>query len=550
MKLRKVTSAVLATAVAASMLVGCGGGTEVTSQVGPDLENAVPTEEYWPLKETLNVQMAGVREDEFVSFSECEMFKELEKKTNIHIDWIDWPQSTFKEKRNLAFNGGSLPDAMYGSWILDPPDVVKYGGEGMLLDFTPYLNETYMPNFCRILDAIPDLRNRLSTPDGHLYALPTLNQNALPQTDDTLLINTEWLAKVGKEMPTTIDELYDVLKAFKEAGDLNGNGQSDEVPMTFKYAEGNTGLFGLMGFTGVVSGDKHCRLGMKDGKPVFVPATDEYKEYMHFLNKLYSEGLLDQEAFTMDNPSYNAKTQTSEPKAGVISAWSAEQVNGPIPGNDESALGVYQYVAPLQGPNPDVKPIWTTRQNFLNRNLSFVISSAVDPEKAEALVRWADLQYDKDTSVENILGKIGVHIQKEEGENNYSKLLNKEGKTFTNAEKSKYVPNKFAVGWLLDGEANFTDRKVGPQSKAAADELYKPYQEAEGVHQDVMTTVEEGEELAQLTTDLIPYVDQKAGDFITGKSDIDAEWDAYIAKLDTLGLQRFMELKTAIHERA
>src|SRR5690606_28535516 len=130
-------------------------------------------------------------------------------------------------------------------------DVVKYGSEGFLLPLNDYLNETYMPNFTRILENEPELLAALSTPTGEVYVLPTMNRNALPQTNDTLVINTEWLEKVGKEAPTTTDELFDVLMAFKEAGDLNGNGKADEVPMTFKYGEGNTGLFSFMGFTGL-----------------------------------------------------------------------------------------------------------------------------------------------------------------------------------------------------------------------------------------------------------------------------------------------------------
>jgi len=549
--------------MAASLLSGCGGGEKKeaatttaaanvseTSAAGGETTAAASAEEtekdYFPLEKEINVTIAGVREDGFVPFDQCNMFKELEEKTNIKVKWLDWPQSQQKEKRNLAFASGTLPDAFYGSWSLDKPDVVKYGAEGMLFRFNDYLNETYMPNFTRILEACPDLLNALSTPEGDVYALPTLNQNGLPKTNDTMLINSEWLKKVNKEMPTTTDELFDVLMAFKEAGDLNGNGKDDEVPLTFKYGENNTGLMGLLGFTGIVSNSKQSRMAMKDGVPVFAPATDEYKEYLTFLNKLCENGLLDKEAFTMDNPAYNAKTQTATPVAGVLSGWSAELINRPIEGNDPTKDGVYVYLPPVKG-NNGKEPVWGMRVNALNANLSFAINA--DSEYAEELVRWIDLAYAKETSIENCLGKIGVHIQKEDGENNYSKIMNSEGKEFSNDEKSAEVPNKFAVAWILDGDVNFIDKIESPQNKNAADAVYEPYLETNYVNDYVMTTEEENERIAFLQTDLISYVDQMSAKFIT-EGGIEEGWDAYITQLKTLGLDEYVEIKTQIHNRA
>lgn len=506
---------------------------------------ATDSTNYFPLEKGISVTIAGVREDGFVPFSDCQMFKDLEKSTNVKVKWLDWPQSQQKEKRNLAFASGDLPDAFYGSWSLDKPDVVKYGAEGMLLRLNDYLNATYMPNFTRILKARPELLNALSTPDGSVYALPTLNENGLPITNDTLLVNKDWLAKVGRPMPTTIDELFDVLMAFKNAGDLNGNGRADEIPMTFKYGENNTGAMGLLGFTGLVTNNKASRMAMKDGKPVFAPATDEYKEYLLFLNKLFENGLLDREAFTMDNPAYNAKTQTSVPMVGVLSAWSAELVNRPIPGNDPTKEGIYVYMPPLKG-DSGIKPVWDMRVNALNANLSFVISAKT--KYPEELVRWIDKAYDKNTSIENYLGKVGVHI-KDEGNGNYSRLKDSSGKQFTNDEKSSLVPNKFAAAYILKGDFNFIDKVSSPQDKDAADAFYKPYLETSYVNDYVMATDEENEKLAVLTTDLISYVDQSTAKFVT-EGGIDGGWDNYIAQLKKLGLDEYVKIETEINDRA
>lgn len=192
------------------------GSKETQGEVSAeDIPDAIKAEnlyvgDYFPLEEPIEVKIAGVREDTMPPLGDLAYFKELEKATNVKVNWIDWPQIAQKERRSLAFAGGDLPDAFYGSWSFDKPDVVKYGSEGQLLDLTPYLNEEIMPNVTKLFNEVDGLRTSLEVPTGEVYVLSTLDENGLPETNDTLVINTEWLDKVGKTMPTTTDEFIDV----------------------------------------------------------------------------------------------------------------------------------------------------------------------------------------------------------------------------------------------------------------------------------------------------------------------------------------------------
>ena len=51
-----------------------------------------------------------------------------------------------------------------------------------------------------------------------------------PRSWEVMMINKTWLDKLGLEVPSTLGELEEVLKAFKEK-DPNGNGKADEIPM-------------------------------------------------------------------------------------------------------------------------------------------------------------------------------------------------------------------------------------------------------------------------------------------------------------------------------
>ena len=114
---------------------------------------------------------------------------------------------------------------MMGNFILDTASLVKYGAEGWLMTWNDYINEEYMPNFYALCQRAPGLLESITAADGNIYGLPQFDYSITDVTNDTLIINTEWLEKVGMDMPTTTEEFYQVLKAFKEAGDLNGNGK-------------------------------------------------------------------------------------------------------------------------------------------------------------------------------------------------------------------------------------------------------------------------------------------------------------------------------------
>ena len=54
------------------------------------------------------------------------------------------------------------------------------------------------------------------------------------------VINKTWLDQLGLEVPTTVDEFTECLKAFRDAGDLNGNGIADEVPLATRFGSDDT----------------------------------------------------------------------------------------------------------------------------------------------------------------------------------------------------------------------------------------------------------------------------------------------------------------------
>ena len=94
-----------------------------------------------------------------------------------------------------------------------------------------------MPNLKAYFDQYPELEAYCTTSDGHIYGLPKLKVDMTDRLTRSF-INKQWLDNLGLSMPTSIDEYYDVLVAFKEQ-DANGNGDpDDEIPLLFTSDSG------------------------------------------------------------------------------------------------------------------------------------------------------------------------------------------------------------------------------------------------------------------------------------------------------------------------
>lgn len=267
------------------------------------------------------------------------------KDTNVGIDWLEIPRASWKEKINILFSTGSLPDAFVGVVGVG----VKYE---QLTPLDKYLTEEYAPNVVAFFNSRPEYWEVLKAPDGHIYSLPTGDETFWNVVDSQLNVSKEWLKAVGKEVPTNIDEFYDVLVAFKE-GDPNGNGDTtDEIPFAFKDIWGwGTALENLFGPFGVLESQSHVYID--NGEVHFGAEEEGYFEALKFFNKLYSEGLMDQEALAHSMDQYDAKIDPSIQKVGFYINYGEKQRDVHVPvvlnGKDGEPMFIMNSIAKVEG---------------------------------------------------------------------------------------------------------------------------------------------------------------------------------------------------------
>ncbi len=326
------------------------------------------------------------------------IFKRLEEKTGIHIDWQNYTWDQFAEKRNLAIASGELPDAIFDAALSDY-DLLKLAKEGTIIPVEDLI-EQHMPNFKQVLEQAPEYRAMITAPDGHIYSFPWIEElgsgkESIHSVDDFPWINVEWLDKLGLKMPTTTEELKQVLIAFKTQ-DPNGNGKADEIPMSFISNSGGEDVKFLFGSFGLGDNWDHT-IVTNEGKVVFAPADNGYKEGVKYLHDLFKEGLIDIEAFEQDWNTYLAKGK--ENRYGLYFTWDKANVTGM---ND-----TYDLMPALEGPDGHKNVARTNGMGFDRGRM--VITEA--NEKLETTAKWIDSLYEPLQSVQNNWGTYGDEKQ-------------------------------------------------------------------------------------------------------------------------------------------
>ena len=446
--------------------------------------------------------------------------------SGIDISWRTILNSDWADKKAVLLAGGDLPDAFLGEICFTEGEVLS--NKGLFIPLEGYIDQ-YMPNLKKILEKDGTMRALATSSDGHIYGLPAkkvLRLNVWNQ----MFINKTWLDRLGLKMPDTYKEFQDVLRAFKEK-DANGNGDpNDEIPFGAGYA--NSVMFFCLPFGTTVGTDGTSMMAVRDGKPVFLPVTDQYKKGIAWMHECYEEGLVDAEIFTEDGSIRDAKLMNQIPLVGCAPGWTADSTFGP---------NADQYVAlpALKGPDGN-RYISSDPDHAGFSRYEFLITRACrEPGK---LLAWADKFYTEEASIQNFYGSYGVGTQKNE-DGTYTVLAPRDGMSSdTYAWVSslrdfgpKYVGDDFNAKIKYEADS-------GDAAKLKLNETMKKY--AVPAFPNVSYTIKQHEEIRSLYTDIGAYVSTYQASWVTSGG-VDEQWNEYMASLKRMGLDKFLSIQEA-----
>ncbi|MFC4025044.1 extracellular solute-binding protein [Oceanobacillus longus] len=479
--------------------------------------------------------LAGKHPTTADDYNEVLVWENYAEMTNIDIEWELVQSAGLEEKRNLALASGSLPDVFYTSYMPNS-DLLKYGEQEVFIELNDLI-EAHMPNLTAVLEEYPEIRKGLTFPNGNIYALPTIYSPDFPSVliGSKPWVKQDWLEQLDMEVPSTTDDYYEFLKAVKET-DLNGNGENDEI------AFGATNISGLVGWMkgsfGVGNrGIKHPFIDAdpNSGDARFFPINEGYKNMLEYINKLYSEGLIQENIYTIEtNQSY---ANGSEGLYGSTVITSPETIYGEEGKN-------YVAMPALEGPNGEKS--FNKVGSPLAHMGGFVVTS--ENENPAATLRWMDHFYSDEGATLYFMGEEGVTYEKtEDGSLEYvDEIQNSPDGLTLEQELSKYIT------WLGGGypgivKSDYFNGAESLPSSLEATEIIEPDLTEEAW--SVFTyTDEENNRLTALQADIHTYVNEMQDQFITGDVPF-SEWDSYVETIESMGLEEYMEIQQAALDR-
>lgn len=477
--------------------------------------------------------------------SEMEWLQEAEERAGVEIEWeevtADWDQ-----KKGAMLAGGDIPDLIVGPNAITDADFAKF--KGLFEDLSGHIDEN-APNVQRMFEEKQELKELSTQAGGEIYGLPKY-QRFWPETATRQFINQQWLDHLDLEQPTTWDELFEVLQAFKEQ-DANGNGDpNDEIAMDFSPV-GTSGfgffqptvLLGSMGIT-LTDGSGQGTF-VEEGKVKNFLVDDRYKQMIEFLHKCWKAGLINKEAFTQDYTKYQSvgRGQGETAKVGFTWGWELTDRFG------NELAPQYTSVAPLKvtaGSSEEVS--WSYDYNTLNYGTNFIQMSSATKDK-EAAMKFINELYNPEVSLQVLFGSIGPNISKEG-----------EAYTILPPKEAEMDPGtwKWTSTWADHGPMYISDAldvTLGSdmQSVGSQTEAFQPALDAVDPAKDVFPGVflkyseEDNNTMSLNNTAIMNLAMANFSKWIT-KGGIDAEWESYVKELESMGLNQNTDIMQTYYD--
>lgn len=575
--MKKVIAQVLCLVMAAGLLSGCGndsgdsttGSTQnsqaSTTQSESSEEGAVsevsdshlnPAGTYPIIKDgTMEMSVFTMSMPNVIDLETNDFTLYLEELTGINVTFYTGGRDDWEDKLNLLLQTNDYPDVILGV----APNIAKYGvEEGIFISLDEYLTEENVPNYLRVMEEF-DLSVTRET-DGKIYSIAGINDCYHCAHARKMWVHTEYLDAMGVEIPTTLEEFYDVCEKFMEykpdgiaiAGGAQGwySRFQDFLidPFVFKPIKSQTFIARDDVALNKTTGEMEC-----------VATTDEYKEAMKYIRSLYDIGAIYDGNFTQKGEQIKTLVnQADEPVLFFTVGTISDAIDS---ASNNELYRKYTAMAPLEGPD-GVATAWTMPNYGVGSGAFVITDKCKDPEAA---LRWIDFFFSE-------IGDLSSQYGPEEG---VDWVLNPEGKTGLNGNPALYevlntyssepqnhdwqdigirvATSSYRLGQAVDADVDpYAPEGLERLLFDASEELYAPYTD-NGSHiqlNELKVTDEERSSVSTIVVEIEKIIEETSVAFMTGSKDIDADWDNYIDSLEKAGLSKLLEVYTTAYNRS
>ena len=564
---RKWISLALASAFVLSAATGCGSkGNSSSGTASTPSSSEAPVSSgdgaFDPrsITEGVKITICAPENIKVEDYNTNLMTLAIEEALGVDLEFTVLPSADYGNKLNVMVTGGdTLPDI-----ITKPSNIEAWGQEGAILALNKYYEDPNMS--ANIQDACArtgvDIATYMTSPSGNIYGLPSWGQSPNGEVWKKTWVYQPWLEQLGKEVPQTLDEFYEVLKLVAST-DLNGNGKADEIGMTGTGILAGGTWFDFLMSSFVYAYDGEYRT-LSNGEIGFAYTTEEWKEGLKYLKKFFDEKLIPTETLTQNEEQYKAMLNSADTTVFSFNFWNADQLNADLMDRKVD----YTYINALEGPSGLKEGMYAPSLPWAGSAIS------ADCKNPDAAFLVGDYMCSEEMSITQRFGQRGVDWDywadaKVENKADYEAATPGEDIFYIcyddaafwgsgTTQNRSYLQNGPYV-WqsaLVSGQAvNVSSTDPAEVQKREYAQIYSA-STADGhevARKEVVSylplTIEESDSITDIKTSLSTYIRETTAAFLTGSKDIDGEWDSYLSELEQIGCKTVLEVYQTAYDR-
>jgi putative aldouronate transport system substrate-binding protein len=531
-KLKTLAMAALVLSLISSVFMGCGNEKDTTS-AGNSSETRVdiPPEAGKPFKAEKPIKVSILFNDmaHYPYKKDWLIWSEIAKRTNVTLDVIVVPYSDYEQKRRLLISTGDAPLIIPKTY---PDQEIQFIPSGAILPVSDYVN--LMPNYSKKVKdwGLEGDLKQITQGEGKYYVLPGLHEK--PKYDYSFAIRKDILDKEGLKLPTSYDELYDVLKKLKaKYPDVYPYSDRWKCDGTLNFMAPTFGVSaGWLAVTGI-------NFNQSTDKFYFGPITDDYKSMITYINKLVKEGLMDPESFTQSDDQAVQKFVNS--KSFLIGTNTQETVkyNTALETNlGEGNFELAQIATPA-GPKGNV--INSSRLE----NGIMISSKAKNDPNFNDIMRFVDWLWYSDEGQEfTKWGVEGITYTKTNGIRQLAADVNING---INPSGTKDLKKEFGFSGGVFSYGGSQELNHSMMSKTESD--FQKIMSSKQVlpkAPPILYTPDEREQANMISTPLMDYVKATTLKFMLGTEPL-TNWDKFVAECKAKGADKLINQANKVY---
>lgn len=488
----------------------------------------------------------------------------LEEVTGLDITWVEFAAgaANYKQQITLMCAGNeTLPEVMVGFDGMGHYAVNQFGEDGFFQDLSGLIAAGKFPNYTKALEKLDEktrnyvLEKGTNTVDGKsFYSLPSVGFVGFDTAENIVQINKKWLERVGMDIPTTIQELEAVCKAFMEQ-DANGNGDpKDEIPMLDVANNPEIRGYILNAFVEYNSANFNVD---EDGKVWDPIMTDELRQGLKCVNDFTNKGYYNQYGFTLSQTEVKnliSPVDGTASRVGIFGGHPETSTN-----SSSNILEEFVVLPPLKD-ETGKGGYYIVNDPFVQFD-GYITKDCYDLDEA---ARFLDVWYLDECVARQRWGVKGEHWVYEDGFSYdgvspvHIKVL--DSTIFFDSSKNATLGNILGILTvenyqpIIDTPENTTDNRKIQAARLAGEHdanLRGDYKRQVDTLENLVYTMEEYDYREGKSGICESYVSEQLVLFMKGERDInsDKEWKAFQDQVKKLERGKMMEIAQAAYNR-